>query len=139
MLTLVIDINCLLQVIPRQAPNRWLYDLMLQGRLSLAISSEILLEYREVLEQKTNASVADNIVTTLLKLPDTTQVNPTYRWQLIRDDVDDDKYVDCAVAASADYLISDDRHFNVLDTCDFPQITRLRLAQARQFIAPDRK
>jgi predicted nucleic acid-binding protein len=47
---IVLDVNCLLQIIPRKAPKRWLYDFILQAKVSLAISSEILMEYREILE-----------------------------------------------------------------------------------------
>ncbi len=108
MQTLVVDTNCLLQIIPKRSPYRWLYDEILQGNVSLAVSSEILLEYREILQQRTNSIVAENIITALIELPDTRNISPSYRWQLIADDPDDDKYVDCAVAASADYLISDD-------------------------------
>ena len=91
MLTIVLDINCLLQIIPKRSPYRWVYDLVLQGELSLAVSSEILLEYREILEQKTNAMVADSVVEAIIELPDTKNVSPSYRWQLIREDADDDK------------------------------------------------
>lgn len=134
MRTIVLDINCLLQIVPKRSPHRWLYDMILQGNISLAVSSEILLEYREILEQKTNALVADNIIEALAELPDTKNISPSYRWQLITDDPDDDKYVDCAVAANADYLVSNDRHFNVLDTTNFPRVARLRLVQAEAFL-----
>ena len=134
MRTIVVDINCLLQIVPKRSPHRWLYDMILRGNISLAISSEILLEYREIFEQKTNAVVAENIIEALTELPDTKNISPSYRWQLITDDPDDDKYVDCAVAANADYLISDDRHFNVLHTTSFPSISRLRLDQTAKLL-----
>ena len=37
-------------------------------------------------------------------------------------DEDDNKFSDCAVAGYADYLISNDKHFNILKTIDFPRI-----------------
>ncbi len=129
---IILDINCLLQILPRKAPKRWFYDLILQGKISLALSSEIIFEYQEILEQKTNAIVAQNVVKALIELPDTIKIEPTYRWQLITDDPDDDKYTDCAVAANADYIISNDKHFAVLDTIDFPQLARLKLSQVKK-------
>ena len=53
---------------------------------------------------------------------------------MIKDDPDDDKYIDCAVAANADYIISNDKHFAILDTIDFPQLTRLKLSQVKKDI-----
>ncbi len=50
-----------------------------------------------------------------------------YKWQLITKDPDDNKYVDCAIATNAHYIISDDKHFKVLDIIDFPKIVCLRL------------
>ena len=50
------------------------------------------------------------------------KVNNYYRWNLITSDHDDDKFVDCALNAGADYLVTNDRHFNVLKSLDFPLI-----------------
>ena len=33
-----------------------------------------------------------------------------------------DKFVDCAFNAGADYIVTNDRHFNVLKNIDFPKI-----------------
>jgi putative PIN family toxin of toxin-antitoxin system len=129
---IVLDVNCLLQIIPRKAPKRWLYDFILQAKVSLAISSEILMEYREILEQKTNYVIAENIINVLNELPNTRKIDPSYQWLLIKDDPDDDKYVDCAIAANAAYLISNDRHFDVLRSVDFPQVSCLKLTHVKK-------
>jgi putative PIN family toxin of toxin-antitoxin system len=132
MKTIVLDVNCLLQILPKKAPKRWLYDYLLQAKVGIALSSEILLEYREILTQKTNADVADNVIKVLTELPDTRKVNPNYRWLLIKDDPDDNKYVDCAIAANAAYLISDDRHFDILKSVGFPQVICLKLIHVKR-------
>ncbi len=49
-------------------------------------------------------------------------INKYYFWQLVPNDEDDEKFVDCAIAAGADYLVTNDRHFNHLKTLDFPKI-----------------
>ncbi len=38
-------------------------------------------------------------------------VNPHYQFQIIADDPDDNKFTDCAIAAHADYIITEDKHF----------------------------
>jgi predicted nucleic acid-binding protein len=52
-----------------------------------------------------------------------------YNWNLIYADSDDDKFVDCAVASAADYLVSEDTHFNVLATVEFPRIHVIGLSE----------
>jgi len=39
---------------------------------------------------------------------------PSYKWQLVEKDPDDNKFVDCAVGVNADYLVSDDKHIRDL-------------------------
>lgn len=127
MRTIVLDTNCLLQILPKRSPYRWLLDMVRDGEIRLALSNEILAEYAEILEQQLTASIAQNVVQALLDSPFVRLVSPSYRWQLINQDADDDKFVDCFVAAGADYLISNDGHFDVLKGIEFPKVTRLRL------------
>lgn len=41
---------------------------------------------------------------------------------LINQDLDDNKFVACAVAANAEYIVSNDAHFNVLKEIDWPKV-----------------
>ena len=38
------------------------------------------------------------------------------------------QFVDCAIAAGADYLVSNDAHFKVLSTISFPKLSVIDLA-----------
>lgn len=127
--TVVIDTNCLLQIFPRKSSKRWLYNYIRNGNILLAVSTEILEEYEEIITQQTNSIIAENIVQALLNSPFILHIEPAYRWQLIKEDPDDDKFVDCAIAANANFLITNDGHFKVLDSIDFPKLTRLKLSQ----------
>ena len=49
-------------------------------------------------------------------------VTKFYRWRLITADPDDNKFVDCAVSCNAKYIVSQDKHFNVLKNIPFPQV-----------------
>ena len=55
----VIDTNCLLQIIARKSPYRPIWDAFLQGRYELCVSTEILEEYQEILEQQITPTVAE--------------------------------------------------------------------------------
>ena len=51
-----------------------------------------------------------------------------YSFNLINEDEDDNKFADCAIAANATYLVSNDRHFEVLNQIDFPKVNWVTLA-----------
>ncbi|MBO7598340.1 MAG: putative toxin-antitoxin system toxin component, PIN family [Bacteroidales bacterium] len=128
----VIDTNCLLQIIPRRSPYRPIWDAFLQGRFDLCVSNEILDEYQEILEQQVTPSLAENVVLLILNQKNVRLVDPHFRMQLITADPDDNKFVDCAFAAGADYLVSEDRHFDVLRTIPFPKLNLVTLDEFLQ-------
>jgi len=123
----VIDTNCLLQIIARKSPYRPIWDAFLNGIFDLCVSNEILEEYQEILEQQITQTVAENIVLLILNQDNVKLVTPHFRMELITADPDDNKFVDCAFAAGADYLISEDSHFNILRNTPFPQLNLVTL------------
>ena len=54
--------------------------------------------------------------------PHTKRITPHYHFHLIVSDPDDNKFVDCAIAADAKYLVTEDHHFDVLKQVDFPHV-----------------
>ena len=128
----VIDTNCLLQIISRRSPYRPIWDAFLEGRFILCASNEILDEYQEILEQQITPTVAENVIMLILNQKNVQLVDPYFRMGIITDDPDDNKFVDCAFAAGADYLVSEDSHFRVLHDIPFPQ---LNLGTLDEFLA----
>ena len=49
----VIDTNCLLQIISRKSPYRPIWDAFIAGRYDLCVTNEILDEYQEILDLQT--------------------------------------------------------------------------------------
>ena len=90
------------------------------------------MEYEEIIGLKTSAEVAKNVVALLLKSKNVEFVDAFFKWRLIEADHDDDKFVDCAFAANATYIVSDDKHLDVLKTVVFPKISVLKLIQFLQ-------
>ncbi len=123
----VIDTNCLLQVIARRSPYRPIWDAFLAERFDLCVSNEILNEYQEILGQQITPTVAENVVLLLLNQRNVRLIDPYFRMGVITADPDDNKFVDCAFAAGADYLVSEDSHFDVLRTTPFPQLDLVTL------------
>lgn len=120
---IVLDTNVFIACIGKVSPYRWIFDGILAGRFTLCISNDILLEYQEVLERKTTPEIAENITNFLAIYPFVEQTEIFYHWQLIQEDPDDNKFVDCAVAANAVCIVSNDKHFRVLEKTGFPAIT----------------
>jgi predicted nucleic acid-binding protein len=56
------------------------------------------------------------------ELPNVDFVTPFFHWEMIEADKDDNKYVDCMVAGQADFLVTADKHFNILNQIEFPEL-----------------
>ena len=65
-------------------------------------------------------------IETILRANNVLRVDAQFRFGLIEADVDDNKFVDCAIVANADYIVTEDSHF-VLKTIPFPKIEIIRL------------
>ena len=125
----VLDTNCLVQIISAHSPYRPAWQAFREGRYTLCVSNDILSEYSEILERVANAAVSHNIVNAIARSPYTEMFDPHFRFGLIEQDPDDNKFVDCAIVAGADYIVSEDAHFRVLESIPFPSVNVKRLEE----------
>ena len=100
----------------------------------MCVSTEIMLEYQEIIEQKTNASIANNIIQVLLNSRFVLVKEPYFRMGLIDKDKDDNKFVDCAVAAQAVFIVSNDKHYDVLKTISFPKVDVVNIMEFLRYL-----
>lgn len=119
---IVLDTNCLIMAISARNEYHLVWKAFLSGDYVLCVSNEIIEEYLEVLARNINPWVAESIVYAILTRGNVKRVVPHYHFGLIEADPDDNKFVDCAIAANAKYIVSEDRHFDVLKSCDFPKV-----------------
>jgi putative PIN family toxin of toxin-antitoxin system len=98
------------------------------------VSNEILEEYQEILEEQTTARIAENIILLILNKKNVSFIDPYFRMNLIVEDPDDNKFVDCAFAANADYLVSEDHHFKILESIPFPKLNLVTMDMFLQSI-----
>ena len=77
--------------------------------------------------EKTTREIAHNLVEAIARLSTTVYQEVYIHFELITQDVDDNKFVDCAVAADAEYIVSNDKHFKVLEHIDWPKVTVLKI------------
>ena len=80
-------------------------------------------EYQEILEKQTTTEIAENVVLLLINQRNVRFVDPHFRLRIITADPDDDKFVDCAFAAGADVIVSEDSHFDALKHTPFPIVS----------------
>ena len=117
-MTIVLDTNVLVQALDRGHPfgrilNRWV-----EGKFSWAVSTDVLMEYEEVITRMFGSDAWLRI-TRMMDLGEAVNDNllrvATYfQFLVITGDRDDDKFADCSIAAHADYIITEDRHFRSL-------------------------
>lgn len=127
MARLVLDTNCLIQCIAHRSRYHAIWLSLLDGRNCLCVSNEILTEYEEILERKTSRYFAILAVNVIVNNPHTIFVTPYYHFQLILSDADDNKFVDCAVAGNAKFIVTEDHHYDVLRQYDFPKLKTIGL------------
>lgn len=119
----VIDCNILVACLSTRSPYHNIYTSLVSGKFELIISQDILFEYEEIIQMKYGVTAAEAFMSLLALLPNVNIVHPFYKWNLISSDPDDNKYCDCAVSGAADYIVTEDSHFNILRTIPYPQVT----------------
>lgn len=132
---IVLDTNCLIQSIPKRSPFRVVWDSILTGENILCVSNEIIEEYMEILQKLTDERTAALVVKTIIENPFVEFITPYYQFHLINTDPDDNKFADCAIAAAARYVVTNDHHFDVLRlTNTFPTVDVINLKEFMELI-----
>ena len=126
---IVLDTNCLLQALPSKSPYHKIWTDVLDGKISLCVNTDILEEYEEVIARKSTPEIAQNIVEAIANLSTTTFQNTYVHFELLSADSDDNKFVDCAVASDAEYIVTNDKHFNPLKEIPWPKVEIIKITE----------
>lgn len=125
----VLDTNALVASFSKDSPTSTIWRSLLEGKYLLCVSNDILWEYQEIIAQKTTPQIAENVVNYLLNSPFVEMVTPHYHFELITADRDDNKFVDCAIAANATFIVSDDKHYLPLRQIEYPRLCVIRMME----------
>jgi predicted nucleic acid-binding protein len=79
----------------------------LNRRFTLAMNSEVLLEYEAVITESTGSSRWLALERLFRISSNVLLVEPTFRFHLILCEPDDNKFTDCAIVALAIYLVTE--------------------------------
>lgn len=111
----VVDTNVMISALARHSPIAPLFRTIARGELGLAITSAIVLEYEEIAAERGGAAFAAKVMHWLSLVSASwgtvEQVHPSYQFRVISADPDDNKFVDCAITADADFIITRDTDY----------------------------
>ncbi|MCG8570378.1 MAG: putative toxin-antitoxin system toxin component, PIN family [Spirochaetes bacterium] len=133
-LKVVLDTNILLVSISDRSEFYPIFKAIRDNKIDIAVSNDILLEYEEIISKKMGHDIAEEVIRALIFLPSIHKTTPYFHWQLIDKDKDDNKFVDCVVAANADYLVTNDKHFDILKNIDFPNIKVINIDEFMELL-----
>jgi len=131
---IVLDTNCLLPAIFEDSPHYWIWEAFENGRVTLCCSTDILKEYEELLARFYSVEISESVINTITNTYNFSPTTPYYRWNLITADPDDNKFVDCALNGGADYIVTNDKHFNVLKDTKFPYVEVVNMDEFREIL-----
>lgn len=132
----VLDTNVLLVILPEKSKFHNVFLALRQKRFSICFTTEILLEYEEVFSSRYSSNNLVEIFTELVDTQKSKFITTSFRFNLIEADPDDNKFVDCAIASDAEYIITNDRHFKILETIPFPKVEILTLQAFQKILFP---
>lgn len=118
----VLDSNILLIAIGKRSRYKPIWTAFIDGKYKLIVSDEVVYEYEEILQQHSAPGVAEIMMEILLESPEVIHQQIYYSWNAIIQDPEDNKFFDIAVAGNADYLVTNDAHFNILRQLEFPSV-----------------
>ncbi|MCW5924221.1 MAG: putative toxin-antitoxin system toxin component, PIN family [Saprospiraceae bacterium] len=132
---IVLDTNVFLVSLSPFSQYAPIFDAFLTGRFTLLLSNEVITEYEEVIAQRYDRKTVQDVLRLLVSIQNAGLITPHYRWKLIINDPDDDKFVDLAVAGNADFIVTNDKHFKVLEQISFPLVKTISAEEFLEMLA----
>jgi len=127
----VIDTNIILVCISKKSSLRWIYDALLNGDYNLCVSNSIIDEYAEIIERHMGIVASNTFLDLIVDLSNVKHINTFYDFHLLKDE-EDNKFVDCAIAANAHFIVSHDKDFNILKNIEFPKINVINVEEFKR-------
>jgi predicted nucleic acid-binding protein len=132
---IVLDTNCLLPAVFPRSIYHWVWEHFRRGVFTLFYTNEIIAEYEELLSSLYPPEITENTMHLLLNSRNVEKIIPYFRWNLIYADPDDNKFVDCALNAGVDCIVTNDKHFNILKNIDFPKMNVVNIDTFKKIVS----
>jgi uncharacterized protein len=116
LIKVVLDTNVYISGFLFGGNSREILNLIIEGKLQLFISDDILLELKGVLQREKFDFPLDIIHHILNEIEMISElVIPVEKHEVVERDPDDNIIIDCAVFSNSDYIITGDKDLLVLD------------------------
>ena len=104
-------------------------ELALDKKIEVFTSLEILKELEEVLKEKfeEEQEFIDEQIALILEYAQV--INPEIKIDIVKEDLDDNKIIECAVTSKADYIISGDSHLTKIK-----EVLGIKILKPAEFI-----
>ena len=119
---IVLDTNILLVSVSPKSNYHWVFQKFLTEEYTLCVTTDILQEYEEIIGNHMGEEIANYVLQILENAVNVEFVAKYFRWNLIENDPDDNKFVDCAIVSNAKYIVTQDKHFDILKSIEFPKV-----------------
>lgn len=129
MIKVVLDTNILISATFWKGPSHEITLLAAKQKISCFTSLEMLYEYARILKRdfKQQENQIEEKVRGILLFSQIT--NPTTKINIIKEDPEDNKVLEAAIEAKADYIVSGDRHLLTLK-----EFKGIKIVKAREFL-----
>jgi len=133
-LKIVLDTNILLVSISPKSDYYWVFQKFINEEYTLCVTTDILQEYEEIIVNHMGQEVANTVLQLIENSINVEFITKYFRWQLIKADPDDNKFVDCAISSNAKYIVTNDKHFNILKEVPFPKIEVIDIEEFKKVV-----
>lgn len=133
-LRIVLDTNALLRCVSKRSSFAYVVNRLYAEEYELYVSNDILLEYEEKIGDLFDEQTATETLTSFDLLENVVPITVDFYLRTIPKDADDNKFVDCAFACNAHYLVTNDKHYNVLKSLPFPSINVITLEEFAELL-----
>ena len=120
----VLDTNVFISGIFWKGLPREIIDLGRERKIEIITSNEIVAEIRDKLINKFHLSAeeADFFIFDILTYARVSEIS--FRVKVIKDDPEDDKFIECAISCGAEYIVSGNHHLVDLSSYKGVQILK---------------
>ena len=118
----VIDTNVLLVSLPNKSKYKPIFDAVINSDILLVVTTSVYFEYLEILNNQAKKGIAEFFIDFFRAAENIISPEVFYNWNLVTADPDDNKFTDAYIAANADYLVTNDAHFNEVRKVNFPPV-----------------
>ncbi|MCF2506262.1 putative toxin-antitoxin system toxin component, PIN family [Dyadobacter sp. CY107] len=134
-LSVVIDTNVLIKTINKANFEFFIYQSFELEAFNWVVSTSILDEYEEKLTEFYSQKTAQLVLEILCTANNVIFAEPHFRWNLVKDDPDDNKFSDLAISYNSKCLVTFDKHFDVFNNIEFPRLSIVNPTQFHSLLA----